>query len=98
MSRLSEVTIRPAISPKRAESACLPFIGTGSGAFGIDFQWFGGEKMIARGGLFSPFRAPSHGVELGVRPHVGEVGHPVGEGEEGAHRRDVPDILVAEAV
>src|SRR3954462_9349062 len=42
--------------------------------------------------------APAERVELVVGAQAGEVGQTVRHAEEGGNRRDIPDVLVAEAV
>src|SRR5262245_59273827 len=56
-------------------------------------------SAAGRGGRrVGSWKVAAHRVELGIRPHVGQVGHAVGQVEEGGHRADVPDVGVAETV
>lgn len=39
-----------------------------------------------------------HAVELGVWPHIDQIGHPVGQREETGNCTYIPDVFVVEAV
>src|SRR5213078_3997510 len=72
----------------------LPPAARGGAEDGVSLVPF----VVARfPGPVEVFRDAAHDVELVVRAEGEQVGHPVGEREQGGDGADVPDLLISEA-